>query len=63
VAAESPCIDICRFDGRTGYCLGCFRTLEEARTWRKRTGHRRHFILRDRSKRELKISRHSKVES
>jgi uncharacterized protein len=62
VAAESPCIDLCRFDGRTGYCVGCLRTLEEARDWHKLTDHRRHLILRDRPKRELTVTRRSNLE-
>jgi predicted Fe-S protein YdhL (DUF1289 family) len=32
---KSPCVDVCRFDGRTGWCVACGRTLIEARTWRK----------------------------
>jgi predicted Fe-S protein YdhL (DUF1289 family) len=29
----SPCINICRMDGDTGLCLGCFRTIEEIARW------------------------------
>jgi predicted Fe-S protein YdhL (DUF1289 family) len=29
----SPCIGVCRLDERTGYCLGCFRTIEEIGDW------------------------------
>nr|WP_197978440.1 DUF1289 domain-containing protein [Sphingomonas sp. CFBP 13603] len=32
---KSPCIDICRFDGRTGWCVACGRTQVECRGWRK----------------------------
>ena len=32
---KSPCVDVCRFDGRTGWCIACGRTLEECRAWRK----------------------------
>lgn len=32
---KSPCIDICRFDGRTGWCVACGRTQVECRSWRK----------------------------
>ena len=32
---KSPCVDVCRFDGRTGWCVACGRTLAEARAWRK----------------------------
>jgi hypothetical protein len=30
---ESPCIDVCRLDRRTGFCVGCFRTIEEIAGW------------------------------
>lgn len=29
----SPCISVCDMDERTGYCKGCFRTLEEIERW------------------------------
>lgn len=29
----SPCINICRMDPRSGYCEGCFRTLDEIAGW------------------------------
>ncbi len=32
---KSPCISICRFDGRTGWCVACARTLPECREWKK----------------------------
>jgi predicted Fe-S protein YdhL (DUF1289 family) len=31
--AESPCINVCRIDARSGLCLGCARTLDEIATW------------------------------
>ena len=29
----SPCISVCDVDERSGYCKGCFRTLEEIECW------------------------------
>ncbi len=29
----SPCISVCRMDGATGFCEGCFRTLDEIASW------------------------------
>ena len=29
----SPCIGHCRIDEASGYCAGCFRTLEEICNW------------------------------
>jgi uncharacterized protein len=52
---KSPCIDVCRFEGRTGFCFGCLRTLEEAGAWDRLADHKRHVILRERSRREAKL--------
>lgn len=30
---ESPCISICTMNDDTGFCLGCYRTLEEIQDW------------------------------
>ncbi|MBT8443103.1 MAG: DUF1289 domain-containing protein [Gammaproteobacteria bacterium] len=30
---NSPCINICVMDAETGYCVGCFRTIEEISKW------------------------------
>ncbi len=32
---ESPCLRICAVDGKTGFCMGCYRTLKEITTWAK----------------------------
>lgn len=29
----SPCIAVCRLDEATGYCEGCWRTIDEIRDW------------------------------
>lgn len=30
---ETPCIKVCKLDCRTGYCRGCYRTIEEIAAW------------------------------
>lgn len=55
MAVESPCIDVCRFDGKTGFCIGCLRTLPEVREWKKMTDHKRHLIINERPRREKKL--------
>ena len=35
-APMSPCISVCRMSDQTGWCEGCFRTLDEITGW----GHR-----------------------
>jgi len=29
----SPCTSVCEMDDRSGYCRGCFRTLDEIAAW------------------------------
>lgn len=29
----SPCINVCTLDARTGWCVGCQRTIDEIATW------------------------------
>ncbi|MEC5162883.1 uncharacterized protein ACFDR9_003628 [Janthinobacterium sp. CG_23.3] len=57
MALKSPCIELCAFDGPTGFCLGCTRTLEEARAWKKMTDFKRHQIINDSARRKKKIER------
>lgn len=30
---ESPCINVCSIDATTGYCHGCYRSIEEIQSW------------------------------
>lgn len=32
----SPCIDVCRYDEATGWCLGCGMTRAEKKGWKKK---------------------------
>ena len=29
----SPCISVCQVDDATGYCIGCYRSMDEIRDW------------------------------
>lgn len=31
----SPCIDVCRYDEETGWCLGCGMTRKDRKHWKK----------------------------
>ncbi len=55
MSVKSPCIEKCKFDGKSGLCIACLRTLPECREWSKMKDHRRHQILRERPKRESKL--------
>ncbi len=30
---KSPCISVCTMDDATGFCQGCYRTLDEIEKW------------------------------
>lgn len=30
---SSPCIKVCAVDGKTGWCIGCGRTISEIGAW------------------------------
>lgn len=41
----SPCIDICRLDPATGWCVGCGRTGDEIAAWLTMSEAARHALL------------------
>lgn len=56
MTVESPCVDICRIDSRTRWCLGCGRTGEEIKTWQKMSPYRQRVALADLRRRMLRLS-------
>ena len=30
---QSPCIGVCSMDDSTGFCQGCYRSMDEIRDW------------------------------
>jgi uncharacterized protein len=57
MATESPCINICKFDGKTGLCIGCLRTKDECKQWKKLKNKTRTKIIDERPKREAKLKK------
>ena len=37
VRPNSPCVNVCRIDADTGWCVGCARTIEEIAAWSRLT--------------------------
>jgi predicted Fe-S protein YdhL (DUF1289 family) len=33
MSVASPCVDVCRMNPHTGFCDGCFRTIDEIAAW------------------------------
>lgn len=56
MAIASPCLDICKFDRKADLCVGCLRTTEEIRRWRKFTDHKRCQILAEGRRREARLA-------
>jgi hypothetical protein len=44
---ESPCINVCTLDARSGTCLGCGRNIDEIARWAKMTAAERTRIMND----------------
>ena len=42
---ESPCVMVCIVDSKSGYCLGCFRTMKEIRDWVESSNLEKELIL------------------
>ncbi len=41
----SPCNNVCRMNPHTGYCEGCFRTLDEIARWSGATPEEKRAVL------------------
>lgn len=41
----TPCVKVCAVDGRTGFCLGCRRTLPEIAGWARLSDQERADIM------------------
>ncbi len=54
---NSPCIDICQFSGKNGWCGGCGRTRDEARKWKSIKPFAKKAILKDLARRIAIIKR------
>lgn len=53
---KSPCVDVCLFDGLTGWCIACGRTKEECRSWKKANQPRLQKISADLPRRLAKLA-------
>lgn len=57
MSAKSPCIDICKMDSKTGFCIGCLRTREEIKDWKKMKDKHRRKVVEEKSKRAAMIKK------
>ena len=47
MAKDSPCTEVCQNEPRSKWCVGCGRTLEEIRAWRKMSPYHRTALSRE----------------
>ncbi|WP_269144634.1 DUF1289 domain-containing protein [Nitrogeniibacter aestuarii] len=52
MTVESPCTNVCQMNPATGYCLGCYRTIEEITAWSRLDDAGKRVILRNVAERE-----------
>ena len=45
MSVQSPCIDVCRMDAKSGLCEGCLRTLDEIAGWAAAPDEQKRLIL------------------
>jgi predicted Fe-S protein YdhL (DUF1289 family) len=57
MSAKSPCIDVCKFDRKTGYCIGCPRTREECKGWKKMKDKHRRKVIDERPQRQATLDK------
>ncbi len=43
----SPCIKVCAVDSKTGWCIGCGRSIKEITNWVKMGPHGRDGVMSD----------------
>jgi len=52
---ESPCVNICLLDEKTGLCLGCGRTMQEIASWASMSDVERRAIMRELPRRRRRV--------
>ena len=51
--AQSPCIDICKFSAKNSWCLGCGRTLQECKEWKRMKPYAKIRLIKDLNRRMI----------
>jgi predicted Fe-S protein YdhL (DUF1289 family) len=51
----SPCINLCEMDGKTGFCRGCLRTIDEIMAWGSANDEVKRAIWREIRRREADL--------
>jgi len=49
---QSPCISVCTIDEKTGFCHGCYRSINEIEKWWDLNNHQKQAVLNKLAERE-----------
>ena len=53
--SQSPCIGVCSMDDLTGFCQGCYRTMEEIQQWWDLDSDQKKEVVHKATEREAKL--------
>lgn len=54
-AIRSPCIGVCSMDDLTGFCQGCYRTIDEIKNWWEMDKQQQKEIINKAAQREAEL--------
>ena len=54
-AIRSPCIGVCSMDDLTGFCQGCYRTIDEIKNWWEMNKQQQKEIINKAAQREAEL--------
>ena len=54
-SVASPCINVCQINETSGYCRGCYRTLDEIAGWWDMSQEEQRALLAVLEKREIEV--------
>jgi predicted Fe-S protein YdhL (DUF1289 family) len=55
-AIQSPCIGVCAMSESTGFCEGCYRTIEEIRQWWDMAPDQKSQLLTELEQRQIELA-------
>lgn len=55
IAIRSPCIGVCSLDDLTGFCQGCYRTMDEIKNWWEMDKNQQKVIIQNAAQREVEL--------
>jgi len=55
IEIQSPCIGLCSMDELTGFCQGCYRTIDEIQAWWDLTNQQKQEVIHMATEREAQM--------